>query len=66
MNKTIKMIDNVNFDKRLDLDMMATEIEAIKQRNIEKLGRLDTIDLMYDAYKLGFAKGLEEARKELK
>lgn len=66
MNKTIKMIDSVNFDKRIDLDMMATEIEAIKQRNIEKLGRLDPIDLMYDAYKLGFAKGLEEARKELK
>lgn len=65
MNNTEKLIDSVDFGDRPDIDLLASEIEDIKQKNLKKLGRLDVIDLMYDAYRLGFAKGLNEARKEL-
>lgn len=50
---TYGLIDSVDFEGRPDIDMYATEIETIRQKNIENLGRLDHIDLMYDAYKLG-------------
>lgn len=53
---TYDLIERLHLDP--DVDLFTTELNAIRQRNIEKLGRLDPIDLMYDAYKLGFAKAL--------
>lgn len=58
MNKTEKLINSIDFGSSPDKDMLATEIECIKQMELKHLGRLDPIDLMYYAYKLGFAKAL--------
>lgn len=63
MNKTEKLIGSVDFSGRPDIDMLTSEYYQIRNMNLKKLGRLDICDLMYDAYKLGFAKGRKEGSK---
>lgn len=58
---TNSLIESIDLSPKVD--MTASDIENIKNRNIEKLGRLDPIDLMYDAYKLGFARAMNERSK---
>lgn len=55
---TEELINSIDFGNCPEKDLFATEIECIKNMEIKHLGHLDTIDLMYYAYKLGFAKGL--------
>ena len=63
MNKTEKLIGSVDFSGRPDIDMLTSEYYQIRNMNLRRLGRLDICDLMYDAYKLGFAKGRKESNK---
>lgn len=63
MNKTEKLIGSVDFSGRPDIDMLTSEYYQIRNMNLKRLGRLDICDLMYDAYKLGFAKGRKESSK---
>ena len=63
MNKTEKLIGSVDFSGRPDIDMLTSEYYQIRNMNLKRLGRLDICDLMYDAYKLGFAKGRKESNK---
>lgn len=64
MNDTQYLIDNVLLDDKYD--MTAVEMQYIKESNEKKLGHIDLADIMYDAYKLGFAKGLEKAGQKIK
>lgn len=61
MNDTQYLIDNVLLDDKYD--MTANEMLYIKEYNENKLGHYDLADIMYDAYKLGFAKGLKAGKK---
>ena len=58
---TNSLIESVDLSPKVD--MKASDMENIKNRNLEKLGRLDICDLMYDAYKLGFARAMEKGAK---
>lgn len=58
---TEELINSIDFENCPEKDLFATEIECIKQMEMKHLGRLDPIDLMYYAYKLGFCKALISA-----
>ena len=44
-------------------DLKASEINIIRERNFDKLGHVDVLDLMYDSYSLGYAKGLIKGKE---
>ena len=55
---TKDLIESADLGNRQKWDMNAHEMNAIKEMNINKLGHVDILDLMYDSYKLGFSKGI--------
>ena len=58
---TNSLIESVDLSPKVD--MKVSDMENIKKRNLEKLGRLDIYDLMYDAYRLGFARAMKKGAK---
>jgi len=63
---TEELIKAADLGNRQKWDMTADEMQYIKESNENKLGHIDILDLMYDAYKLGFSKGIlfEANRRE--
>lgn len=55
---TEELINSIDFGNSPDKDMTAPEMKYIKESNEAKLGHIDLADVMYDAYRLGFAKAL--------
>lgn len=62
--KTETLISHVHFheEKNRAWDMQAHEMNYIRQKNKDK----DLMDIMYDCYRLGFAKGEMKAKEERK
>ncbi len=52
------LISHTYFSDNQESDMTAKEMQYIKLRNEKKLGHLDLADVMYDCYRLGYAKAL--------
>ena len=59
------LISHVYLSDKPESDMTAKEMDYIKRTNEKKLGHLDLMDVMYDAYKLGFAKGILSTGQQL-
>lgn len=61
VTKASVLIDKVHLQNDPLYDMTSSDLQYIRNRNKE---RNDLVDLMYDCYKLGFARGLQKAESE--
>lgn len=64
-HNTEYLINHVYLSDSPESDMTAKEMQYIKEYNENKLGHIDLADIMYDAYKLGYAKGILSTGQQL-